>query len=83
MGRRLTPEAAPVRAVPAAPPRRGTPFVARRAVDPHGCALPHSAPLLRRLRRLPGAPDDAGYFSALTAASIRSIPLTMFVIEVA
>ena len=25
-------------------PRRGAPFVARRAVDPHGCALPHCAP---------------------------------------
>ena len=35
----------------AAPPRRGTPFVARRAVNLHGCALPHFAPLLRRLRR--------------------------------
>ena len=35
----------------AAPPRRGTPFVARRAVNLHGCALPHCAPLLRRLRR--------------------------------
>jgi len=29
----------------------GTPFVARRAVNLHGCALPHFAPLLRRLRR--------------------------------
>src|SRR5450759_1067515 len=28
----------------AAPPRRGTPFVARRAVNLHGCALPHFAP---------------------------------------
>src|SRR5450759_5568803 len=27
-----------------APPRRGTPFVARRAVNLHGCALPHFAP---------------------------------------
>jgi hypothetical protein len=35
----------------AAPPRRGAPFVARRAVNLHGCALPHCAPLLRRLRR--------------------------------
>jgi len=30
----------------------GTPFVARRAVNLHGCALPHFAPLLRRLRRI-------------------------------
>jgi len=29
----------------------GAPFVARRAVNLHGCALPHFAPLLRRLRR--------------------------------
>ena len=36
-----------------APPRRGTPFVARRAMNLHGCALPHCAPLLRRLRRTP------------------------------
>ena len=29
----------------------GAPFVARRAVNLHGCALPHCAPpLLRRLR---------------------------------
>jgi hypothetical protein len=26
------------------------PFVARRAVNLHGCALPHCAPLLRLLR---------------------------------
>jgi hypothetical protein len=26
--------------------------VARRAVNLHGCALPHCAPLLRRLRRI-------------------------------
>ncbi|MFA5808391.1 MAG: hypothetical protein WC978_08450 [bacterium] len=25
--------------------------MARRAMNPHGCALPHCAPLLRRLRR--------------------------------
>src|SRR5512140_2209849 len=31
----------------------GAPFVARRAMDLHGCALPHCAPLLRRLRRTP------------------------------
>jgi len=28
--------------------RRRAPFVARRAVNLHGCALPHFAPLLRR-----------------------------------
>ena len=30
----------------------GAPFVARRAVNLHGCALPHCAPPLRRLRQI-------------------------------
>ncbi|MGA6993235.1 MAG: hypothetical protein WBX50_04985 [Candidatus Deferrimicrobiaceae bacterium] len=38
-------------AIASAASEGGAPFVARRAINQHGCALPHCAPLLRLLRR--------------------------------
>ena len=43
--------------------------MARRAMNLHGCALPHCAPLLRRLR--PGA--EEGYFPVYDLASMNGM----------
>src|SRR3990172_284942 len=43
-------------------PRRGPSFVARRAVNPHGCALPHSGPPPAAAAPAAGNPGRGGGF---------------------